>query len=102
MALKTKPFDASDYLETPEDIALYLEEVFKDGDQQLIVEAIGDVARSRGMTEISRTTGLGRESLYKALGPTGNPEFGTILRVLKALGLRLSVEKRELESVMPP
>jgi len=99
MALETKPFDAADYLETPEDITLYLEEVFEDGNQQLIVEAIGDVARSRGMTEISKTTGLGRESLYKALSATGNPEFGTILRVLKALGLRLSVRKQELESV---
>ncbi|MGI9493269.1 MAG: addiction module antidote protein [Geminicoccaceae bacterium] len=98
MAFETKPFDAADYLETPEDIALDLEEVFKDGDQQLIVEAIGDAARSRGMTEISKTTGLGRESLYKALGPTGNPEFGTTLRVLKALGLRLAVEQQELES----
>lgn len=99
MALESKPFDAAEYLETPEDIALYLEEVFKDGDQQLILAAIGDGARSRGMTEIARQTGLGRESLYKALGPAGNPEFGTVLRVLKALGFRLSVEKEALETV---
>ena len=99
MALETKPFDVADYLETPDDVALYLEEAFKDGDQQLIVKALGDVARSRGMTEIARQTGLGRESLYKALGPTGNPEFGTVLRVLKALGLRLSVEREKAEVV---
>jgi probable addiction module antidote protein len=89
--LKTTPWDAADQLETIEDIAAYLEAALEDGDPALIVAALGDIARSKGMTQLSRETGLGRESLYKALSIDGNPEFTTILKVLQALGLRLSV-----------
>jgi probable addiction module antidote protein len=89
--LQTFPWDAAEHLETKEDIATYLEVALEDGDPALIVAALGDVARSKGMTQISRETGLGRESLYKALSTEGNPEFTTVLKVLKALGLRLQV-----------
>lgn len=88
----TKPWDIIDYLETDEDVSAYLDAVFEDGDPALIVAALGDIARARGMTQVAADAGLGRESLYKALSPTGNPEFVTVLKVLNALGLRLYVE----------
>lgn len=89
--LQTQIWDASDHLETKEDIIAYLEAALEDGDPSLIAVALGDIARSKGMTQISRETGLGRESLYKALSIEGNPEFATVLKVLQALGLRLQV-----------
>lgn len=85
------PWDAAEHLETKEDIAAYLEAALEEDDPSLIVAVLGDIARSRGMTHIARETGLGRESLYKALSTGGNPEFATVLKVLKALGLRLQV-----------
>lgn len=88
---KTIPWDSAAYLETPEDVAGYLEAVFEDGDPELIAHALGVVARSRGMTEIARRTGLGRQSLYKALSPDGRPEFATVLSVVRALGLKLTI-----------
>lgn len=90
--IRTKPWDAVDYLETGEDMAAYLEAAFEDGDPALIAAALGDIARARGMTQIAREAGLGRESLYKALSPEGNPEFATVLKVMRALGLRLHVD----------
>jgi probable addiction module antidote protein len=88
---KTIPWRTEDHLETSEDIAAYLEAVFEDGDPELIGHALGAVARSKGMTEIARRTGLGRQSLYKALSPEGRPEFTTVLKVVRALGLKLTV-----------
>jgi len=88
---KTISWRTEDYLGTPEDIASYLEAVFKDGDPELIGHALGVIARSKGMTEIARSTGLGRQNLYKALSPDGRPEFATVLKVVKALGLKLTV-----------
>ena len=88
---KTIPWNTEDHLETPEDIAAYLEAAFEDGDPELIGHALGAVARSRGMTEIAHRTGLGRQSLYKALSPEGHPEFATVLKVVRALGLKLTV-----------
>ncbi|MCY4107710.1 MAG: putative addiction module antidote protein [Chloroflexi bacterium] len=85
----TRPWDAADYLETDEDVVAYLEAAFEDGDPGLIAAALGDVARARGMTNVAAKAGLGRESLYKALSPNGNPEFATVLKVMQALGLRL-------------
>lgn len=85
----TRPWDAVDYLETEEDIVAYLEAAFEDGDPRLVAAALGDVARAKGMTKVAREAGLGRESLYKALSPDGNPEFATVLKVMRALGLRL-------------
>ncbi len=85
----TRPWDPADHLETDEDIVAYLEAAFEDGDPALIAAALGDVARARGMTKVATDSGLGRESLYKALSPNGNPEFATVLKVMQALGLRL-------------
>ena len=87
--IQTRPWDAADYLETKEDIVLYLEAAFEDGDPELIAAALGDIARAKGMTTVAAEAGLGRESLYKALSPDGNPEFATVLKVMRALGLRL-------------
>lgn len=87
--IQTYPWDAADHLETKEDMAAYLEAALEDGDPALVVAALGDIARSKGMTNIARETGLGRESLYKALSLEGNPEFATVLKVIQALGLRL-------------
>jgi len=85
----TRPWDPADHLESDEDIVAYLEAAFEDGDPALIAAALGDVARVRGMTKVAADAGLGRESLYKALSPNGNPEFATVLKVMQALGLRL-------------
>ena len=87
--IQTYPWDAAEHLETKEDIAAYLEAAFEEGDSSLVVAALGDIARSKGMTHIARETGLGRESLYKALSIEGNPEFATVLRVIQSLGIRL-------------
>jgi|SRR5271154_3823527 len=89
--LKTVPWDSAEHLKTAEDIAYYLEAVFEDGDPALVAAALGDIARSKGMAKIARAAGLGRESLYKALSPGGNPELATVLKVLRALGLKLKV-----------
>ena len=88
---QTRPWDVTEHLETEEDMADYLEAVLEDGDPALVAAALGDIARAKGMAQIARETGLGRESLYKALSPGGNPEFATVLKVVKALGLRLHV-----------
>ncbi|MEM9556125.1 MAG: addiction module antidote protein [Acidobacteriota bacterium] len=85
----TVPWDPAEHLESETDMALYLEAAFDEGDASLIAAALGDIARARGMTQIARDTGLSRESLYKALSPTGNPELATILKVIRSLGLRL-------------
>jgi probable addiction module antidote protein len=82
-------WDVSEHLETKEDMAAYLEAALEDGDPHLVVVALGDIARSKGMTNIARETGLGSESLYKALSLEGNPEFATVLKVIQLLGLRL-------------
>ncbi|TNC96346.1 MAG: hypothetical protein FD119_1653, partial [Stygiobacter sp.] len=86
---KTRPWDVTESLDSDERIAAYLEAALEEGDAALVAAALGDIARARGMTEIARQTGLGRESLYKALSPEGNPEFSTILKVVRALGLKL-------------
>jgi probable addiction module antidote protein len=87
----TKRWDAADHLESRSDIAAYLEAALENGDPALVAAALGDIGRAKGMTEIARGAGLGRESLYKALSADGNPELGTFLRVVRALGLALRV-----------
>ena len=89
------PWDAADYLETDEDIVAYIEVAFEEGDARLIAAALGDVARAKGMTKVAAETGLGRESLYKALSPDGNPGLTTVLKVMQALGLRLHAKTSE-------
>ena len=73
-------------------MAAYLEAALEDGEPAVVVQALGTIARARGMSQIARDTGLGRESLYKALSPEGNPEFATVLKVVRALGLKLHAE----------
>ncbi len=89
---KTRTYDAAEYLETAEDMAAYLEAALEDGESAVVMHALGTIARARGMSQIARDTGLGRESLYKALSPGGNPEFATVLKVVRALGLKLHAE----------
>ncbi len=88
----TRPFDAAEYLDSAEAIAAYLEVAFEEGDPAFIADALGTVARAKGMTEVARKTGLSRESLYKALSAEGNPEFATILKVMRALDLKLTAK----------
>jgi len=90
--LSTTVWDVTEHLESEEDMVSYLEAVLEENDAALITAALGDIARAKGMTKISEETGLGRTSLYKALSVDGRPEFETILKVLKALGLKLHVE----------
>ena len=97
--IKTRPFDAANYLNDEEDVAAYLTAVMEEGDPALLAGALGDIARARGMTQLAKDTGLSRESLYRALGDDGNPEFATLLAVLSALGLRLGVSKADAPAV---
>jgi probable addiction module antidote protein len=90
--IKTKVFDSTRYLTSEEDMAAYLEAALAEGDPALVVQALGTIAKARGMAQIAKDTGLRRESLYKALSPEGNPEFTTVLKVVKALGLQLHAE----------
>jgi probable addiction module antidote protein len=85
----THPWDITRYLETDEDVAAYLDAALEEDDPALFAAALGDVARAKGMTVIARESGLGRESLYKALSTDGNPEFATVMKVVRSLGLRL-------------
>ena len=82
-------WDPAEHLQSDEDMAAYLEAALEEGDAALFAAALGDIARAKGMSQLARETGLGRESLNKALSPSGNPEFATILRVVGALGLQL-------------
>ena len=86
---QTQLWDAAEHLETEEDMAAYLEAALEEGDPALVTAVLGDIARAKGMTQIARETGLGRESLYKALSPEGNPGFATVLKIVRALGLQL-------------
>ncbi len=90
--LKTIPWDSAEHLETEEDMAAYLEAVMEENDPALMTHALGVIARAKGMSQIARDTGLARESLYKALSAEGNPEFATVMKVIKALGFKLHVE----------
>jgi len=86
---KTKRWDAAEYLKSDRDVIAYIEAAFEDGDSGVVAAALGDIARAKGMTKVARQAGLGRESLYKALSAGGNPELETVLRVARALGIKL-------------
>ena len=86
---KTQPWDPAEHFEIEEDMAAYLNAALEDGDVSLIMATLGDIARARRMATVAHEAGLGRESLYKSLSANGNPEFGTVLKVIRALGLRL-------------
>jgi len=88
--IKTRAYDPAEYLRSEEAQAEYLTAALETGDAAFIADAIGVVARAKGMAEVAKQTGLGRESLYKALSAEGNPEFATILKVIRALGLKLT------------
>lgn len=90
--VKTSKFDVADYLKTPQDMAAYLEASLEEGDAAFVAKALGDIARAKGMTKVAKEAGLSRESLYKSLSGDRTPGFDTILRVLKALGIKLHVE----------
>ncbi|MHB8304087.1 MAG: addiction module antidote protein [Acidobacteriaceae bacterium] len=89
--LKTKPFDPAEYLDNDEAIATYMTDALETGDPSFVADALGVVARARGMSEVARQASVSRESLYRALSADGNPELGTVMRVMQALGLQLSV-----------
>lgn len=88
-SIKLRPWDSAEHLKTEEEMVLYLEACLEEADAALIAHALGTIAKARGMTQLARDTGLSRESLYKALSGEGNPSFGTILKVMHALGLKL-------------
>jgi len=96
----TTPWDPAEHLVTKADMAAYLEAALEEGDSNLIAAALGDIARAKGMSQVARETGLGRESLYKALSPAGNPEFATILKVVAALGLQLHVSPADAKNAV--
>jgi probable addiction module antidote protein len=91
--IKTRPFDAANYLETEDDIAEYLRFVLDSGDIALLGAALGDIARARGMSQLARETGLSRESLYKSLSGERAPSSDTLLKVIKALGFQLTIQR---------
>ncbi len=99
MAEKFSRWDVVDDLKTDEDMALYLDACVEEdpGDGSLIRAALGDIARAKGMSQLARDTGLAREGLYKALSADGNPEFSTIMKVIKALGLKLHASTAQQE-----
>lgn len=92
--LKLRKWDSIEYLKTDEDMVAYLEACIAEAgdDAAFIAAALGDIARAKGMTQLAHDTGLGRESLYKALSGEGNPSFATILKVMRALGIKLHAE----------
>jgi probable addiction module antidote protein len=92
--LKLRKWDSAEHLKTDEDMVMYLEACMEEAgdDAAFIAKALGNIARAKGMTQLAKDTGLGRESLYKALSGEGNPSFGTILKVMHALGIKLHPE----------
>ena len=95
--IKLSKWDSAEYLKTDEDMVLYLEACLDEAgdDAAFIAKALGTIARAKGMTQLANETGLGRESLYKALSGEGNPSFATILKVMTALGIKLHAEKAQ-------
>lgn len=94
MIIKLQDYDVAEHLRTAEEMAAYLDASIAecDGDASFVAKALGDIARAKGMAALARDTGLGRESLYKALSAEGNPQLSTVLKVAKALGLQFSVK----------
>ena len=91
--MKIKKFDVVDFLGSDEAINEYLNAALEEGDSEFFVKAVGDVARAKGMMSVARTTGLGRQNLYRSLSRGGNPRVGTLFRVLDALDVGLSVSR---------
>ncbi|MEB3165915.1 MAG: addiction module antidote protein [Cyanobacteriota bacterium] len=95
----TTLWDPATHLNSIDDVAAYLQAALEDGDAQLVAAALGDIAKARGMTQIARESGLGRESLYKSLSSSGNPELATVLKVISALGLQLHVSPTDKATI---
>jgi probable addiction module antidote protein len=93
--IETTKFDSADYLNSGEAIAAYLDSWLEDGTPEELRNALATVARSKGMSDLARRSGLSRPGIYKALGEDGNPSFETIRSILSAMGLRLTVEPAE-------
>ena len=94
MTLQTTRWDSAEYLQTDEEIAAYLDAVLEEDDPALVTHALGIIARAKGMTALADEAGVSRENLYQALSPEGKPEFATVLRVVRALGLQLHAAPR--------
>ena len=92
--LKSSRYDVAEHLRTPEEMAAYLDVWFQEAPDDVsgIAQALGDIARAKGMTQVAKEAGLSRESLYRALSEGGNPSFATVLKVARALGVRLHAE----------
>lgn len=88
---KTKTFDAADYLRSDEDCRAYLNAILEEGDTELFLSALGDVAKAKGMAKVAENSELGRESLYKAFAPGRKPQFETVFKVTKAIGFELKI-----------
>jgi probable addiction module antidote protein len=93
--IETRPFDAQNYLTTPEDRAAYFVAILEESNPSLIPAGLGEVARAIGVTEFARQAGIGREAVYKGLAPGGNPTLDTVAKATKALGLRLTVTETD-------
>lgn len=91
MAEEFSRYDTAEFLKTEEDMLLYLDACLEDGDSTLTTHALGVIARVRGMSQLARDTGISREGLYRALSADGNPEFATVMKVIKALGMKLNI-----------
>ena len=102
MTGKFSRYDTADYLESEEDIRLYLEACQEDGDPNLIAVALRNIAKTRTMTQLAKEAGLTRAGLYKALSPGGNPSFATVSRVATALGLRISLQTNPAKADTQP
>jgi len=91
MTIETTPWDPTEFLDSDEAIAAYLEAAFEEGDPKFIAIALGNIARAKGMTSVAKDAGITREALYKSLSEKGDPKLSTLLGVMKALGLRVTV-----------
>lgn len=93
--VKTYPYDSATHLNSKQAVQAYMEEAVATRDPAFIAEALGTIARARGMSQVAKKTGMSRESLYKALSTAGNPEFATVIRVMHALGLKFSIRNAD-------
>jgi probable addiction module antidote protein len=87
-------WDMADHINTKEEVIAYLEAALEENDMELLLSTLGDIARSKGMTQIAKELKLSRESLYRSLSPEGNPSFGTVMKVLDTLGFQLSLKQK--------
>ena len=92
MSIEIYPFDPSEYLDSPEAIAVFMSDIMESNDPGVIADGIGEVAKAKGMTALSKMTGIGRERLYASFGKNGNPTLRSLIAIMQALGLQLSAK----------